>query len=416
MLRTIQDLPYWEVHFDADGRVTDDSAFLDETGAGGTGDELTDLVVIAHGWNNTEHGARSMYERIAGLLSEQLTAQQRPRTGVIGVFWPSLLFPEDGPPDPGVPAVTRSTGEQLAAAITPAFPGRSAQVAELGTLLDSRPQDPQALDRFHELATGLVTTPPVGGPEDNGERTLLQADARTAIGAMTGDGPRSDVQGGNPFESLWNRARDLLRTLSYYEMKSRAGVVGEIGLGPFLASVRQQAPQLRVHLVGHSFGARLVAFALKGLPGDGASGPVKSLSLLQGAFSHFTFSPAKPGALKDMLTRVDGPLIATHSVHDRAVGTWYPAASRLARQNDQADEDFNFEWGGLGHDGFQQPDVQQLSLGPPGTHYGFQTGHLYRLDGSDVIKENQSWFSEAHSDILHPEVTWAIASAADLVS
>jgi len=416
MLRTIQDLPYWELSFDTDGHVTDDSSFLDEVAASG----LTDLLVVTHGWNNTQHGARSMYGQIAGLLSAQLTAQQRPTTGVVGLFWPSMLFPEDGPPDPGVPAVTQSTGQQLAAAMAPAFPDQGAQITELGNLLDTRPEDPQALDRFHTLATELVTTAPLGEPQDNGERSLLHVDARTAFEAMAGDGtePVGDIQGGNPFESWWNGAREVLRTLSYYEMKNRAGSIGQAGLGPYLATVHQRAPQLRVHLVGHSFGARLVAFALPGLSADavGAASPVKSLSLLQAAFSHFTFSPEKPGALKDVVNRVDGPLIATHSVHDRAVGTWYPAASRLSRQDNQGADDFNFEWGGLGHDGFQQSGVEQLTLGAPGTHYGFQAGHLYRLDGSDVIKKNESWFSEAHCDILHAEVTWAIASAAGLVS
>src|SRR5439155_2151229 len=156
-----------------------------------------------------------------------------------------------------------------------------------------------------------------------------------------------DTQGFDPFSRLWHGARELLRTMSYYEMKNRAGVIGRRGLGPLLADLQERNGQLRAHLLGHSFRARLVAFALSGLPATatGQASPVKSLLLIQGAFSHFAFSPGKPGALATMADRVDGPLVATHSVHDRAVGLWYPNASRLARQNNQDLDDFNFEWG-----------------------------------------------------------------------
>src|SRR5262249_62020396 len=130
------------------------------------------------------------------------------------------------------------------------------------------------------------------------------------------------------FDKWWHGARELLRTLSYYEMKNRAGVIGERGLGRLLGTLRGRNGQLRVHLLGHSFGARLVAFSLRGLPASavGGSSPVKSLLLIQAAFSHFAFSPTKPGALAGFANRVDGPLVATHSVHDRPVGTWCPAA------------------------------------------------------------------------------------------
>ena len=58
----------------------------------------------------------------------------------------------------------------------------------------------------------------------------------------------------------------------------------------------------RVHLIGHSFGARLVSFALAGIDSPQRS-PVASLLLVQGAFSHWSFAHAqdnpfgRPGAL-----------------------------------------------------------------------------------------------------------------------
>ena len=79
-----------------------------------------------------------------------------------------------------------------------------------------------------------------------------------------GDG--AAAQDAGPFAPLWTGARELLRTLSYYAMKKRAGVVGEQGLGPLLSAVQGRRGDVRAHLIGHSFGARLISYALRPLP------------------------------------------------------------------------------------------------------------------------------------------------------
>ena len=234
----------------------------------------------------------------------------------------------------------------------------------------------------------------------------------------------SSAQGiGNPFAGLWSGAREVLRTLSYYEMKNRAGVVGQNGLGPLLASLRGPSGPPRIHLMGHSFGARLVSYTLAGLPADrtGPASPVKSLTLIQGAFSHFTFAsslmfdPSRAGGLAGDGSRVDGPLLATFSAADRAVGWWYPAASMLAGQDSESASDLVYRWGGMGHDGYQQtPSPTAVTLAPQGKPYGFRTGCFYSLDANAVVCANQSPFSGAHSDIRHPEVLWAVVAAAGL--
>ena len=124
--------------------------------------------------------------------------------------------------------------------------------------------------------------------------------------------------------------------------------------------------------MGHSFGARLVAYALAGLPANqtGSASPVKSLTLIQGAFSHFTFAsslmfdPSRAGGLAGDGSRVDGPLLATFSAADRAVGWWYPAASMLSGQDSESAADLVYRWGGMGHDGYQQtPTPTTVVLG-----------------------------------------------------
>jgi len=448
MLKSIATVPYWEVEFDKNGSVVADSGLVADFAGSG----VRDLFFFSHGWNNSFNGARDLYQDMYTKIAGMLTPEQLRATGFVGVLWPSLLFPDDGPPDVGQragaasaeagpagveamaapiasPAPTESptpavppdpaTGAELAAALAHAFPGQEADLQRLGSLLDSQPQDGAALDEFYRLATGLVTTDETGGPEDNGERAVLSATPREALEAMAGlPGSPGDAQGLAFFDKIWHGARELLRTMSYYEMKNRAGAIGERGLGPLLGTLREKNGQLRAHLLGHSFGARLAAFGLRGLPASavGGSSPVKSLLLIQAAFSHFAFSPAKPGALAPVANRVDGPLVSTFSVHDRAVGTWYPAASALAGQDAQFSFDLVFRWGGLGHDGFQQDSVVAGLLEHQGFGYPWTKGGFHRLDGSAVINRDLSGFSGAHCDIQHPEVTWAAVSAAALGS
>lgn len=415
-------LRYFEVHFNADGTLntttgSGDGGLPAAVAAGG----ITDVFVFSHGWNNGVASARKLYTGVFDLLAGQL-GQHQGTCVAVGVIWPSLLFPDD---DPDTATPVESTALQVVAAISPAFPDQQPELARMGQLLQEKSPDQDKLMEFHSLAVGLVTTPPQGS-EDAGESTLLTADAKTALTTAAAMGPRatSDAQGvGDVFSGLWSGGLKLLRGLSYYEMKNRAGVVGQRGLGPLLATLSGPDGAPRVHLIGHSFGARLVSYALSGLPesATGATSPVKSLSLVQGAFSHFTFAttlpfdPDRPGALGAFVDRVDGPLLATFTSKDWAVGRWYPAASMLAREDSQADDDFTFRWGAMGHDGYQNdPAAQTVTLGDAGTRYDFKPGTFYALDANAVIKDITDQFSGAHSDITHPEVTWAILGAAGL--
>jgi hypothetical protein len=415
-------LAYYEVDFNADGTLNTatgggDGGLPAAVAAGG----ITDLFVLSHGWNDGVDSARDLYEAMFTLLADQL-GKHLSSSAAAGVIWPSLLFPDDDPDNaPAMP----STGAQLATALAPAFPQQQQQLATMGQLLDKQPQDPAALNQFHQLASGLVTTKPQG-VEDTGEAALITADTATAFGHAAAMAPHATTgaQGiGNPFTGLWSGAREVLRTMSYYEMKNRAGVIGQNGLGPLLASLRGPDGPPRIHLMGHSFGARLVSYTLAGLPANrtGPASPVKSLTLIQGAFSHFTFASSlifdasRSGGLAGDGSRVDGPLLATFSAADRAVGWWYPAASMLAGQDSESATDLVFRWGAMGHDGYQQtPIPTTVLLAPQGKSYGFQPGAFYSLDANAVICANQSAFSGAHSDIRHPEVLWAVVSAAGL--
>ena len=99
----------------------------------------------------------------------------------------------------------------------------------------------------------------------------------------------------------------MLRLTTYFQMTERARVVGRAGLGPFLDELAAQVPALRVHLIAHSVGARLGAYALIGLREvESIVSPIKSLTLLQGILPNRVFAESAPGALADVVRQVDG--------------------------------------------------------------------------------------------------------------
>ena len=260
----------------------------------------------------------------------------------------------------------------------------------------------------------------LGQLEDKQWRGLLETLGAQALQGQ--GGPGGGVGIGDPFKKLWAGAKDALRLATYWQMKERAGTVGHKGLGAVLTKVTESAKTIRIHLLGHSFGARLVSFALQGLPDtlSGEKSPVKSLFLLQGAFSHWAFADKLPhdntrsGALRGMASRVDGPLLTTHSLKDLAVGRSYPAASFANRDDAAAAGDDVSRWGAMGHDGAQAVQAAAERLSAPGKKYSFRKGEWLNLDGNTVIIHGGRP-SGAHSDIVHPHTAWAALAAGGLV-
>jgi hypothetical protein len=429
----IAGLPYWEVAFDEKGKVN--AADADALTAGLPAQGVTDLMVFAHGWNNDRGQATSLYRRFFEQVPGLLPAGAAPGLGLVGVIWPSKRWADETIPAAGGGGAAGLAGagpapsdQQLVADLADVFtdPAQRAAVDGLGELLATRPDDPAALARFQALMAELSRDDDARpASEDEGETALLTDDPEAVFGrfaqAVPAPAGGEGAAGlGSAFTRLWNGAKEALRQLTYFEMKKRAGVVGQSGLGPLLGRLAGAAPGLRVHLLGHSFGARLVSFSLAGLPDAGAgASPVKSLLLIQGAFSHFAFADALPddrsrgGALKGMASRVDGPLATTFTVHDLAVGKLYPLAALSSHDDAAGVSDALFRWGGMGHDGAQAVPATKVPLGPAGQPYQLQPGRFTNFDGDAVIAVGGPP-SGAHSDIFHPEVVWAAISVAGL--
>jgi hypothetical protein len=308
------------------------------------------------------------------------------------------------------------------------FPDASADaLARVHDLLARRPGGEEGLAEFGTILDRLMSaTKQNTSTEDNLEHEALTNSAfrQEALETLAPEEMQGVPEGGaaglgDAIAKLWEGAKGSLRVATYWQMKNRAGVVGKLGLAPLVDGLADAVPDLRIHLVGHSFGARLVSFSLAGLRAREVS-PVKSLFLLQGAFSHFAFADTLPfdrnrsGELKGMASRVDGPLLATFSDFDLAVGRSYPLASVVAGQDASDAQKVVSRWGAMGSDGAQAVSAVAFPLVAAGHKYTFQKGKWHNLDGNDVIK-NGDPPSGAHGDIIHPQIAWVALSAAGVV-
>jgi hypothetical protein len=422
-MKKIAGFPYWEIEFDKDANPADPAAvnsLISDIRNGA----FTDLFVFSHGWNNEAWKARQLYDRffneMRSVIARHGTAPGV-NAAVAGIIWPSILFPDDEPEEEtgGAAGFDERLPTDLRSDLKKIFADQSDTIDEMMRLLDEQPDDPAEVERFQELLKSLA--PGQTDFEDSGEKALLNNPAEKVFDVMA-DLATTDreVAAGllDSAQRLWQGAKEALRVTTYWSMKQRAGIIGERGLGPLVGQINKASAALRIHLLGHSFGARVVSFALKGLPAglDKARSPVKTLFLLQGAFSHFSFAGALPhdaeraGALKGMSSRVDGPLVVTCSVHDLAVGKRYPQASFISREDAADFNDAASRWGAMGSRGAQAVGATVLPFGPEGENYQFNKGRFFTLDGDQLITRGGPP-SGAHSDIVYPEIAWAVMKA-----
>jgi hypothetical protein len=440
--------PEWDLHYDEKGTLTAPAQgdFLNQVAASG----ITDLFVFSHGWGTSQDHAQALYGAMFPMIRNAAKGVAGlGKLGFAGIYWPSLWFPptpatspqaaESAQADTG-PVVDLSagtaavSGAEIAASLRPGFadPGQQDTITQIGQLIDggqamagaTEAAKEQQILQISRLIRSLLPPAPDGAVEDSGETALMQTtdpktDYQTAADVF-GSTPAGGAEEGiaDWFGSAINGAKDVARVFSYTVMKTRAGTIGRTGLGPLLAALHTRQPALRVHLIGHSFGARLVSFALAGV-GQPADSPVASLLLLQGAFSHWSFAHAQDspfgeaGALNTFGDRVHGPKVATFTVYDWAVGVWYPKASFLSGQDTEAV--VGDRWGGMGADGFQavSPAEDRAMPAQGGLAYGFTPGTYYRVDAAKVIDNTAGEpFSGAHSDIQKSQVAQLAVAAA----
>lgn len=364
-MQTTAGFPYFEVQFNKEGSIHDDTEvklLLDFMNEG----TVTDLFVISHGWNNNLEDARKLYKAFFGQVRAEIDSSRLPKLqqrnfAVLGILWPSMKFEDAALIASGATSIgATQPGDELrqqldllkgvfdnpeadillerAAALSSRVETDQAAAIEFIDIIRSLPkkeeihQDDKSDDFFRLTGNKLIdilSRPDVPVPVQPGQGGAADFDASVII-PDTGGAAGFDFFGG-----VKSALRKVLNFTTYYQMKERAGTVGRNGAYTMLSRLRERHQDLKINLIGHSFGGRLVTALADGPEGMKPIIPA-SLTILQAAFSHNGFAQkfdeTRDGFFRKVVTekKVSGPILITHSIKDVAVGMAYPIASKLS--------------------------------------------------------------------------------------
>jgi hypothetical protein len=397
--------PYAEVELESDGSVHDPNQVR---AALSVVDKADDVLILVHGWNSDIPAAKRLYERLTDSIDAvrgRVPATVHRKIAVVGILWPSIEWADA--------AAVAGGGASAASA-------QQALITEIGT----RELDPTVAAELQQLVPELHTKTArkkyldllrsqLPGADDDSEDapppSLLVGDADTVfddaghVGGLTGHPMAGGGAAGVSVRDFIREGRNLLNLTTYYTMRDRAGRVGATGIASLIDKLDGEGR--RIHLVGHSFGARAASAAA-----NASTSPVHALVLLQGAFSHFGFARDWNGAGADGLfravpSRIQGPTVVTHTKNDRDVGFGYAVASRVARHVAVGIGGPTDRYGGIGRNGaLKTPEALAPGvLQPVGSLYTFQRQKLSNLEATAFIKR--------HTDVTGEQVAYALLTA-----
>jgi hypothetical protein len=445
-MNNIKGIPYSQVVFDKNGQRQNTPAIPNGT---------TDLIVISHGWNNTAAAAEDLYTKLFSNFVD-VTAGDRAiaarKITIIGVIWPAKKFDDlmtqlEGLGKSPGGAKSLSAGDQAQAesamleAISraaPIFddPGDDERIARLQGLVPHLENDPKSQEEFVNVLRELID--PANQHKDQrssedssdiffeGQPALIFNNASQSVPATAAAQPDpnetqsedtapADQRGGAKdfggfFSKAANAVTNLMNLGTYFEMKQRAGTVGKNGVAPLIDELSSEVQQ--IHLVGHSFGGRVVTAAAA----NSTTKKLRSMSLLQAAFSQNGFSKVRQGFFRSVISgrRVSGAILVTNTKKDLSVGLAYPAASRVSGDAAAAFGGPDDPFGGIGSNGAQQMEPGEIAksaitLEAVDFKYKWEPGRIHNLKDDRFIVDPQG--GDAHGFVFVPQVAWAISRA-----
>ena len=438
-------IPIFEVQIDKNAKLVTPSQEQDIVNAlKAPGATFTDVVVISHGWNNDMDEARTLYRDFFRSL-EQVSPSAVGKTLAVGIFWPSKKFTDaelipGGAASADDPAADRALLDRLQDMKSVFGDSDADEKLDQMKALVAGLSDPTKQNQFVSLLGAILDrhTDPAQRSDDEGKATISEraqnnggAKVLTSFGRPItpkvdpgGGGAAGGGLGGNPalrragagpaaslgdfFSGAKAGALRLLNYATYAVMKDRAGSTGRDAVNALLQRIQAAVPgTIKFHLVGHSFGGRLVTATV-----DGPNAlRIQTLLLLQAAYSHnglaLNFDGNRSGFFHSVFDnqKVTGPILITHSNKDRAVGLAYPLASRLNLDDAAGLGDANDRFGGMGANGAQHVDKAEIPLLQIGGTYDFTTSgkRVFNLNGDNII--------QSHGDVARPETAAVLAAA-----
>ncbi len=422
------EMPYYIVPFDKRGvcQGPETRDHLIETLRNGN---HTDVFLFSHGWNNDWTVATERYDDFIRGFRDLRAQQGLPFPDnyaplLIGIFWPSTLLvfgeKERGPDIAGAAAPTPAEVDEAVALERREIEELAADLAIEDANILYRLSQKTVLNEAEARQLAGLALRMRGEDDELGLDDEMDEDGLLAVWAAAEEDPLDDLiaggGGGGPgvagiggfLKKL--DPRKIVRGLSVYQMKDRAGTVGAHGVGPLVRDVLAHSTAA-LHLIGHSYGGKVVLSATSF--GDDLPRPVRSMLLLQPAVSHLCFAdqvpttnPPRPGGYRVALARVENPILSTYSAHDRPLTKLFHNAVR--RKSDLGEERIAAasaappsKFAALGGFGPRRADEQLIDILDPGTPYDLDDGvAVYGIDGSRTIS--------GHGDISNPSTWWAL--------
>jgi hypothetical protein len=390
---------------------------------------VSDVFVMSQGWKGELPSAKEQYTAWIGMMlrGKDRVVQARNGSGFrslfVAIHWPSAPWDDEEfgtntvSGDPDKPTAIEAQVDTYARRIADTPAARRA----LRTVLTAPGRQSITPGLPREVQSAYRVLDQEAGLDNAGEGAAAGADREPFDPVQRFQASRSSI---STFPGSPEHADSLLsplRQLAFWKMKDRGRRIGESGAHELLQELLSARNDLRVHLMGHSFGCILLSAAVAGRVGGPAlPRPVQSLVLVQGTLSLWSYCEdipyrrGTPGYFRPLIAdcRVAGPIVATQSRFDVAVGRWYPLAAGAARQVAFSSGELP-RYGGSGTFGLRGPglDVVDVDMKATDQLYDFAGNRIFNLESSRVIC-NGTGASGAHSDIVHPEVAHAVWSAA----
>ncbi len=184
-------------------------------------------------------------------------------------------------------------------------------------------------------------------------------------------------------------------------------MVGIHGVSPLLRDILG-ACSSRVHLLGHSYGAKVV---LSALSHGAVPRPVTSALLLQPAVSRFCFAAdaghGRPGGFRGALERTRLPIMSTFSRRDAPLSKFFHLAARRGSDVGEirvagGDISKYAALGGSDPEGWRIMSMFRVVIKPIGESYDLdaRSEEVIALEAHDAIK--------GHGDISNTHTWWAL--------
>ena len=393
----------------------------------------TDTIVFASGWRGDTAADSPLDARFVQELRGAAPAGGAARAVFIELEWPSSYFPFHTLR----PSVVRTRplpaafGE-FAAAMQRLYPSLDSEdgareLRQVFELLRAEARGQRvSLKEFSGVAAILKRWDRAGQPppqlgcearhaEAPGEASIFDLDA-TRLGQYLWD-----------TAYLWQGGREgrvapsvlgPLHIATFWQMRRRAGVIGATGGTELLNALRAAAdpaagPTGGLHLVGHSFGAKLLTAALANCVRAQPTA-ARSLVLVQGALSQLAFlgeddvqqvwKEKRPAGVYAALVQqrlVEAPIVVTLSARDVPNAFWYPVGLRAIPGVLEQQSVRSTMYGSLGANGAQRVDAVDVELGP---------GGRLALRERPIINVRMDKLVGAHDQILAREIydlVWA---------